>query len=747
MKSNLKLQASHFAAAAAVWLLAASLASGADSVTFSSGVTGKQVKVTFTYQSGSGATGTFVNPNDFWVADSAGGSITITDIDPEPSDPCQIFADLDMVGGYSVYQGINSHMGKYSESEDVLDTFVSSDPGTHVTIGAGHALVIGLGHNAPIVSGGSHWAKAYYILTVMPSAPTPDTDGYWFRPAWCGNYSRTWNYNTADVDLAVFPDLAALEGSPDEEALTTILQSAFDWDLTYYNQYNHVYTAGGWDTYGATEARLTGQAFLWLCENHTDEEKLVLAVPLIQLGLDLSGMFDKGELAHGIPPLNPDSEWAELGKGAPWQGQGGHVQGRFLPVLAAGRCLNDATALDQLSKSGDAYLTYPYPAGAIGFGEASQVYVLDGPETSLTIAQRNARQQYGADVWGPPYLYTTGIRTLAGADMYTPHSHYNLVTMVGTATFTQGSANVTGSGTSWTTAVNGYQIMCRADLTGVYPLTDGYQMLRKDGRAYTIQSVSDTTHLTLTTPWLGDSGEYLYGIAQFVFIDRGYDANPVAMRDYNDPGSDDIGMPMFTQAGRRYAITAGLDFPRVYEDLSGCSRVFATLGVLMTDSLAVGGWNDMIDYTDMWMWLVGDNDVPTYWDEWARTLYNEYRSDYTEQRAVWVPCIANAGPDQSVLWEHKDEIQLDASASRCLVGERTGDPVYVWKEGDRTVATGKIPDPISLDIGTHVITLTQTTQWTDRMASPPVHRNEVQTDDVAIRVRPQVKFLVRKKVE
>lgn len=66
----------------------------------------------------------------------------------------------------------------------------------------------------------------------------------------------------------------------------------------------------------------------------------------------------------------------------------------------------------------------------------------------------------------------------------------------GTATFTNGSASITGSGTSWTSAMEGCRIRLDAD-----------------GAWYTVQTVTDATHLTLTASYADTGGSGAYMIA------------------------------------------------------------------------------------------------------------------------------------------------------------------------------------------------------------------------------------------
>ena len=63
----------------------------------------------------------------------------------------------------------------------------------------------------------------------------------------------------------------------------------------------------------------------------------------------------------------------------------------------------------------------------------------------------------------------------------------------GTVTLTNGSAAVVGSGTNWTSALEGKTFKRRGENT-----------------PYTVQTVTDATHLTLTTNYAGASGSGIY---------------------------------------------------------------------------------------------------------------------------------------------------------------------------------------------------------------------------------------------
>lgn len=83
----------------------------------------------------------------------------------------------------------------------------------------------------------------------------------------------------------------------------------------------------------------------------------------------------------------------------------------------------------------------------------------------------------------------------------------------GTATVSNGGVNVTGTGTTWTTAMAGRQ----------FQITDG-----SDGNWYEILSVTNSTALVLKTPYVGGSvSTVTYRISQVFIFPGEYDDVPV----------------------------------------------------------------------------------------------------------------------------------------------------------------------------------------------------------------------------
>jgi hypothetical protein len=94
-------------------------------------------------------------------------------------------------------------------------------------------------------------------------------------------------------------------------------------------------------------------------------------------------------------------------------------------------------------------------------------------------------------------------------------------------------------------------------------------------------------------------------------------------------------------------------------------------------------------------------------------------------------------------------VHLVGTARNLLVNRIAAAPVYTWTDSEsNVVGTGLTPDAIALPAaGAYTFTLTGVATEHDYIAEPDVHRDFTETDTVTITVRPQVKFLVRRKTE
>ena len=671
-------------------------------ITFYSGLEG-QLVVSLTYQSGTGSCGRFVCPNDWWAADSAGGYVTITALSPSPSDPCYVCCDLDPIGGYggaTALQGMvptaaynTGYFVPYSADEDIIDEFVTGDAGTYPQIAAGHTAVFVTSRTH---KGASYWepVKKFCLLTVLAAAPSPATDGYWFRPYWGDSSTKVPEYNTADIDFDVFADLTATKSTHTfayYEAL--FCRTIFDWQWNTILQATHAYDAPI-DTYGGWLAKATTGALLKLCEQADDSAKLTLAKYYLQFGLDTSRQIvDRGE--KGPVPVRHYEFTA-----------GGFYVGRLLPFLAVARAFNDAKTIAAAPYAGAPYISsYPYTS------ENTQFF----GETYQCLKVR------AEDIRSPPHNYTVG-----DTFFYVYPGYFT-----GKATFTHDSNEVVGSGTTWVAGHEGQMIMCRPP-THPSSFTDGYEMDKFDGRAYTIDSVEDTTHLILDRPWLGTTlANTFYGISSFVGIGAcNYNWGGA---DYNELTDNLIGAPIFYQGGRAEWYFVTPHFTEPYEGIACAGSYGMITAILGIGAEVLGDFNDLLDYYDSHAYQrrnISEDDW-YYSDPWFREVYNTHRSSFG--RAVFDPLSANAGADRTIGPGQASTLRLDGSLSRNWI-LNSSSTTYVWTENGETVATGKNPDPLALNSGVHTFTLTVT----------DVTNDDERTDEVVITVSDTQYFLGQK---
>jgi hypothetical protein len=658
--------------------------------------TGDQLQVTVDYQSGTGGHITAVCPNDILVWDDAGGSVTIVAMDPSPSDPCLIHCQVDPPGGYGAWessgQGLCSYASypvAYDSAKDILYGFITGNAGTYPTVTAGHSMVFALGHTTPThwygAGSTAHGLRIIGHITVLAAAPSPATNGYWFRPYWGATAPKIPEYNTDNINFAAFANVAAVSGSPTYQAVqawfcTCIWDDLWDTAEQNYHWYNG---SNSGNTYGGTLALQTAGAVLKLCESGTNAEKLTLAKYFLQFGLDTSRQIEYANNHKGIIK--------------PTIGVGGHFCGRLLPVLAVAQALNDSIAQLQISHAGDPYInTYDpvtwkatdgYNPDVVTFGETFQAQAIEA-----------------TDILGPPWNLTVPI---------SGHYHGSTYT-TGDALFTQGWAAVVGSGTVWT-GMAGRMMMCRPDIG--YPSTDGVEMEKPNGRAYTIKSVADDTHLTLDRVWTGSTNTYAYGIATD-FVALGVcNSTAGSTGDYvdtNDPTPDLIGAPIFRVYGLTNPTQSGVQFPWAggYEDIGEGDAHAYIMGMLLLGADSLGTFTTAFNYWDGYAYQALHPEAalnPQYKSAWHINVYNAYRA--TMAWPIYKSLMPNAGPDQTVPYANRNAVQLTAAASKnYLLHKYTKNNVttetYTWSEGITTIATGAVPAPIALAVGTHNITLT-----------------------------------------
>lgn len=157
------------------------------------------------------------------------------------------------------------------------------------------------------------------VLTVLPEAPPEGS----FRPPYSGT-DKTVKFRLADLDRSRLKTLAPVAGAPDPAVLAA--QFHRPW-IDHVNEFlgAMVHPSENMPNYGREMAQQINDAILTLNLDFTalpgSPDKDDLLIPIVQLGIDLTGIADNG---------------------GGWPANGGHHQGRKLPILFAGVLLNDA---------------------------------------------------------------------------------------------------------------------------------------------------------------------------------------------------------------------------------------------------------------------------------------------------------------------------------------------------------------------------------------------------------------------
>lgn len=157
------------------------------------------------------------------------------------------------------------------------------------------------------------------VLTVLPAAPPVGS----FRPPYAGT-DKTIKFRVADLDRSKLKSLAPVAEAPKPAALAEKFQRPW---IDHVNEFlgAMIHPSENMPNYGRDMCTLINDAILVLNLDFAQlpdaPEKDDLLIPLVQFGIDLTGIADNG---------------------GGWPANGGHHQGRKLPILFAGLLLNDA---------------------------------------------------------------------------------------------------------------------------------------------------------------------------------------------------------------------------------------------------------------------------------------------------------------------------------------------------------------------------------------------------------------------
>lgn len=221
-------------------------------------------------------------------------------------------------------------------------------------------------NGAPANSGiePSGFIQAYEILTVVESAPSPNS----FRPPYIGNGSRASKWTKDNLNYAKLNTLSKAGLTlPNKTQLETDFSNVwFEYSLTWTSRYLHTpYMAE--TGYGRELAIKTGDAALLLNLDYTNAEKEKLLIGVVQYGIDIAGMLDKG---------------------GRWYDTGGHNIGRLSPLIIAAGVLDDT------------YLKGFLNGTQKGFSEYCQTFFVALSDVGRSVYQDDRARGYPRD----PYI-------------------------------------------------------------------------------------------------------------------------------------------------------------------------------------------------------------------------------------------------------------------------------------------------------------------------------------------------------
>jgi len=232
------------------------------------------------------------------------------------------------------------------------------------------------------------------VLTCVSEPQPPDA----FRPAFCDREQRI--YLARNLKRELLPTAAATQSIPRIEQYIRFTQRA--WVGTCFFGFEE--PVENMPQYGLEYGRVVGISALLLCTDLPPQQKELLLVNFVQVGIDLGGM---------VRADHPG-----------WTGWGGHGSGRKLPIVFAGLLLGD----DELAGIGGSY-------PKVSFGEDEQTAygdcwtgakVVFAGHSGIDAATGEARSRHNG--WGP-YEHTPPSQWKEGQN--TSESYRRCCTSVG----------------------------------------------------------------------------------------------------------------------------------------------------------------------------------------------------------------------------------------------------------------------------------------------------------------------------
>lgn len=303
-------------------------------------------------------TGQFANGDYYVVENVEGAGVTITRMSPE-WDGIRHGAEKNPNFGGS--QGFDTRMknNKFSDDLNIADNLP-------INVKVGTSILKSIG-KTDLAIGDKPQLETIAILTILDAPPPPGS----FRPFY-HDVSKRIVYNESDLDYSILRSLKRSKVSNVPNLDTVSAKFERPWieiHGSWVGRYTH--PEKNMPTYGREMAYALGDGLLSLQLDYSNERKKETYIRLVQIGIDIYGAI-----------LN----------GGTWHADGGHNQGRKMPLILAALALGDKEML----KKGDKELFYK-------FQEDQQTFYITQTEVDMTNGSRWTPDKRG----GTPIPYST----------------------------------------------------------------------------------------------------------------------------------------------------------------------------------------------------------------------------------------------------------------------------------------------------------------------------------------------------
>jgi len=252
--------------------------------------------------------GQFAN-GDYWVV----GPVKITSISPR-----SVVSGGATLHGSMINPAVNGSQGYDSRiKNNTFSAALNVAKQFPLTVQPGSSLLSAESYTAG-ATGDNPQMKTIAILTVL-SAPAPAGS---FRPPYVGG-DKTIRWNKSQLQYGKLRSLPPVSGTPSLASVEQAFERPWIEQKTNWSG-RYMHPGANQPTYGREMAHVLANGLLSLQLNYTAAQKEKLAIRLVQYGIDIYGAAKAG----GV-----------------WVNDGGHNQGRKMPLLLAGIMLGDSNIL------------------------------------------------------------------------------------------------------------------------------------------------------------------------------------------------------------------------------------------------------------------------------------------------------------------------------------------------------------------------------------------------------------------